>query len=182
MALLPTPHQTIGPFFHFALPFRGGDALVDPDDPGAIRVRGRILDGAGEPVIDAMLEVWQADPDGRYAGPWDRHDQRFCGFGRLQTAEDGTYEFVTVKPGMVPGPDGRDQAPHLQLAIFARGILKHLVTRVYFPEDEQALAADAVLGLVDAPLRERLIAVPDDGGYRFDVRLQGECETPFFEV
>lgn len=182
MDLGPTPHQTIGPFFHCALPFDGGAELVDRDDPRAIRVVGRVVDGAGEPVSDAMLEVWQADPDGRYATPEDRRDVRFCGFGRISTAEDGTYELVTLKPGSVPGPNGTRQAPHLELAIFARGLLKHLVTRVYFPEDGDAFAADPVLRLVGSSVRERLIAARENGGYRFDVRLQGDRETPFLEV
>ena len=180
--LEPTPHQTIGPFFGFALPYEGGSRLADPADPAAIRIRGTVRDGDGEPVGDAMLEVWQADPVGRYAAPADRlREGEFGGFGRLQTDEDGGFEIVTLKPGAVSGSNGVPQAPHLVLGVFARGILKHLVTRIYFPGDPEALATDPVLSRIESDRRRLLVAEPDGDGLRFDIHLQGELETPFLE-
>ena len=178
MSLEPTPSQTIGPFFHDAL--LGGDLteLVDPDHPRAIRIEGAVYDGAGEPVPDAMLELWQADAAGRYDP-----DGGSPGFGRSGTDANGRFSFVTIKPGPVPGPDGTPQAPHANVSVFARGLLKRLVTRVYFPDEEEANAGDPVLlSIQDAGLRETLVARDEGGGsYRFDVRLQGEGQTAFFE-
>jgi protocatechuate 3,4-dioxygenase alpha subunit len=188
MALPPTPSQTIGPFYHFALPFPGGEHLVDPGDPDAVRILGTIYDGAGEPVVDAMLEVWQANRSGRYAHPEDDRDdlpleEGFTGFGRCPTDGDGRYEFVTVKPGVVPGPDGRPQAPHIDVLIFARGLLRQLVTRIYFPDEEEANGADPVLSSIEDPTaRSTLIARQLDGALEFDIRLQGENQTAFFDV
>jgi protocatechuate 3,4-dioxygenase, alpha subunit len=183
MALQPTPHQTIGPFFGFALPYEGGAELVDPADPEAIRIRGTVRDGSSEPVGDAMLEIWQADPAGRYPAPTDRRaNGEFGGFGRVQTAEDGGFTIVTVKPGAVAGPNGVLQAPHLLVGIFARGILKHLVTRIYFPGDPAALAADPVLSRVESDRRQLLVAEPAGDALRFDIHLQGDLETPFLEL
>jgi len=146
----PTPSQTVGPFFHFALLEEDQSELVAPDHPSAIRIGGTVYDGAGEVVPDAMLEIWQANRAGRYAHPADdRQDppleDGFSGFGRFGTDAEGRYGFVTVKPGPVPGPDGRPQAPHVWVSVFARGLLKRLVTRVYFPDEEAANAADPVL-------------------------------------
>jgi protocatechuate 3,4-dioxygenase alpha subunit len=183
MALEPTPHQTIGPFFDFALPYEGGSELADPADPRAIRIQGTIRDGGAEPVDDAMLEVWQADPAGRYAAPADHTaNGAFSGFGRLQTDAEGRFEIVTLKPGAVDGPNGLAQAPHLVVGIFARGILKHLVTRIYFPGDDAALAADPVLSRIDPGRRALLVARPDGDALRFDIHLQGELETPFLDL
>lgn len=183
-----TPSQTVGPFFHFGLPWDGGCELVAADAPDAIRLGGTVLDGAGEPVPDAMVEIWQANRAGRYAHPEDRRDElplerAFTGFGRCFTDAEGRYEFTTVKPGPVPGPDGRPQAPHIELAVFARGLLRQLVTRTYFPDQPDANAADPVLAAIDdAARRSTLVAGAEEGGYRFDVRLQGERETVFFDV
>ena len=183
-----TPSQTIGPFFHDALVDRDRSELVPSDPPSAIRIEGTVYDGAGEPVPDAMIEVWQADGSGRYDDPTDdREDppldpETFSGFGRSDTRDGGCFSFVTVKPGPVPGPDGTTQAPHVMLSVFARGLLKRAVTRIYFPDETEANAADPVLSSTGDPgLRETLVAGFEGGTYRFDVRLQGEGQTAFFE-
>lgn len=183
----PTPSQTVGPFFRDALLAEDQTRLVDENHPGAIRLRGNVYDGAGEPVPDAMLEVWQADPEGRYADPrGGSREDGFTGFGRSGTDAGGAYEFVTVKPGRVPVPDRTEQAPHLLVSVFARGLLKRLVTRIYFPDEPEANAADPVLRSVEQDLRSTLIASQEADGLRFDVRLQtgpdGEPETVFFDV
>lgn len=182
----PTPSQTVGPFFHNALLDRDYSALVSPDHPRAIRIEGTVYDGAGEPVPDAMLEIQQVDESGRYDHPDDETgniypDKYFSGFGRAGTDGDGGYSFVTVKPGPVPGPEGRTQAPHIMVSIFARGLLKRLVTRIYFPDEEQANGLDPVLSMVeDRDLRKTLIARESAGVLRFDIHLQGEEQTAFF--
>lgn len=186
----PTPSQTVGPFFHDALLAEDHTRLVDEDHPGAIRLRGTVYDGAGDPVPDAMLEVWQADASGRYAHLADprggSREEGFTGFGRSGTDAGGAFEFVTVKPGRVAEPDGAEQAPHLLVSVFARGLLKQAMTRIYFPGEPGANAADLVLGAVEEGARSTLIATPEEGGLRFDVRLQpgpdGEPETVFFDV
>lgn len=182
-----TPSQTAGPYLSIGL-LRDliGFELVSPDDPRAVRVRGRLLDGMGDPVPDGMVEIWQASSSGRYAHPADdREDvpleEGFRGFGRSGTADDGWFEFVTVKPGPVPAADGA-QAPHLVVGVFARGLLKGLVTRMYFPDEREANAADPVLSDLDEASRETLVAREEDGALRWDIRLQGESETTFFRV
>jgi protocatechuate 3,4-dioxygenase alpha subunit len=188
MTLPPTPSQTIGPFYHFSLPFPGGERLIQPDDPDAVRIAGTVYDGAGEPVTDAMVESWQANRAGRYAHPEDDRDdlpleEGFTGFGRCPTDGDGRYEFVTVKPGSVPGPEGRTQAPHIDVLIFARGLLRQLVTRIYFPDEEEANAADPVLSSIeDSELRQTLVATDEGSALCFDIYLQGENQTAFFEI
>jgi len=188
MALPPTPSQTIGPFFHFSLPYPGGERLVPPDDPDAIRIAGTVYDGAGDPVPDALVEVWQANRAGRYAHPEDAREdppleEGFTGFGRCPTDAGGRFEFVTVKPGAVPGPDGEPQAPHINVLIFARGLLRQLATRIYFPDEEEANAADPVLASIgDAAARSTLIPHQSDGALEFDVHLQGDNQTVFFDV
>jgi protocatechuate 3,4-dioxygenase alpha subunit len=192
-----TPSQTVGPFFKYGLTPAGqydwNDAfssnLVTPDISGdRIRVEGRVFDGDGQPVPDAMLEIWQADAQGRFADPQDRRalpNAKFRGFGRCGTDGSGDYAFDTIKPGPVPDPDGRAQAPHILLAVFGRGMLMHLYTRIYFG-GEAANAADPVLALVPADRRATLIAAREPGNgnavYRFDIRLQGDNETVFFDV
>ena len=184
----PTPSQTVGPFFHFALLKKDQSELVAPDHPSAIRVEGTVYDGAGEVVPDAMLEIWQANRAGRYAHPPDdRQDppleDGFAGFGRFGTDAEGRYGFVTVKPGPVPGPDGRPQAPHVWVSVFARGLLKRLVTRVYFPDEEAANAADPVLASIEDPaVRSTLVARDVDGALEFDIHLQGDKQTALLDV
>jgi protocatechuate 3,4-dioxygenase, alpha subunit len=184
----PTPAQTVGPFFEFGLLRPPQPELVPPGTPGSIRIEGTVFDGEGMPVPDAMLEVWQASPAGRYAHAEDGRshlaiEQSFTGFGRNGTDAGGTYWFRTVKPGIVPWVDGRPQAPHLNLSIFARGLVHRLVTRMYFPDEDAANAADPVLAsLEDSTARETLIATTGDGVLRFDLHLQGEGETCFFQI
>ena len=192
-----TPSQTVGPFFKYGLTPGGkydwNDAftsnLVTPDASGErIRVEGRVFDGDGAPVPDAMLEIWQADSQGRFADPQDKRalpNTKFRGFGRCGTDADGGYAFDTVKPGPVPDPDGIPQAPHLLVAVFARGMLRHLYTRIYF-DDEAGNSVDPVLALVPSDRRITLIATrePSNGNavYKLDLRLQGERETVFFDI
>jgi protocatechuate 3,4-dioxygenase, alpha subunit len=190
MALPPTPSQTIGPFFHFALLNEDRSKLVAPDHPSAIRIEGTVYDGVGEIVPDAMLEIWQADADGRYVHPSDDHEgpppeNDFFGFGRCGTDDEGHYEFLTIKPGPVPDPDGRPSAPHIWVSVFARGLLKRVTTRVYFPDEEEANAVDPVFASIeDSDLRSTLVARPadEDGPLLFDIRLQGDQQTAFFDV
>jgi len=184
---LPTPSQTVGPFFHIGLPYEGGPELVAPDHPGAVRIEGRVFDGKGELMDDALVEIWQAGPAGRYDHPEDGREELpledgFRGFGRCASDDGGRYEFVTVKPGPVPHPDGGTQAPHIEVAVFARGLLKQLVTRIYFPDEAEANESDPVLSSVEPERRSALVAREEDGVLRFDIRLQGDRETPFFDV
>jgi protocatechuate 3,4-dioxygenase, alpha subunit len=190
-----TPSQTIGPYFAIGLAPKGinwiasiGNNLVTADAIGErIRIEGRVLDADGSRVNDAMLEIWQADAAGRYAHPADHRappNARFKGFGRTATDGHGAYGFETIKPGAVPGPDGRLQAPHIVMAVFARGMLRHQHTRIYF-SDEAANAIDPVLELVPQARRATLLALRrpgDEAVYGFDVRLQGDGETVFFSV
>ena len=189
-----TPSQTVGPFFKYGLTPNGqyewNDAftnnLITPDVSGdRIRIEGRVLDGDGVAVPDCMLEVWQADAQGRFADPQDKRalpNAAFKGFGRCGTDQNGVYSFDTIKPGVVRDPDGKPQAPHILLAVFARGMLRHLYTRIYFA-DEADNGVDPVLALVPADRRATLIASrKSDGVYEFDIRLQGDGETVFFEV
>ena len=187
-----TPSQTAGPYFAYALTPAGRYAisdlatndLVTEDAAGErITIEGRVVDGDGELVTDAMLEVWQADGDGRYPGADPAlANALFKGFGRVECNAEGRYAFHTVKPGRVPGPNGVMQAPHLNVGVFARGILRRLFTRIYF-EDEAANASDPILALVPAEARQTLIAHRvGKEAYVFDVYLQGENETVFFEA
>ena len=182
----PTPSQTIGPFFHDALIDEHRSELVSPDDPEAIRIVGTVYDGAGEVVPDAMVEIWQANKAGRYNHPADDRDEvpldeGFSGFGRAGTDANGGFSFLTVKPGAVPGQDGRVQAPHVMVSVFARGLLKRLVSRIYFPDEEEANAVDPVLSSIeDRAFRETLIACDEGDALRFDIHLQGDGQTVFF--
>ncbi len=165
-----TPSQTVGPFLHIVLPWPDGPAVVPEGTPGAVHIVGRLTDGAGAPVPDGLIEVWQVSPG-------------FRGFGRCPTDVDGGFWFRTVKPGPSPAEDGTVEAPHLDVSVFARGLLHRLVTRIYFPDEADANAADPVLASLDAGERALLTAVAQpDGSLRFDIRLQGEPETPFFTV
>ena len=185
MTLLPTASQTVGPFFAIGLTWADGAHVVPDDEPGRFTIRGTVFDGAGDPIPDAVIETWQADPQGRYPHPDDPRggETSFRGFGRCGTDDEGRYAIHTVKPGPVPGPDGQMQAPHIDVSVFARGLLARVVTRIYFPDEEAANAADPVLSsLPEGAASETLIAARSEDGYRFDVHLQGEHETVFFAV
>ncbi len=184
--LITTPSQTVGPFFAIGLPWADGPFVVPEGTEGAFRIEGRVLDGNGEPVPDAVVETWQADPEGRFDHPDDPRGavrwKDFRGFGRSATDADGSYGVLTVKPGALPTGDGGWEAPHLGVSVFCRGMLVRLVTRIYFP-DEEANAHDPVLhSITDPAARSTLIAAAAPFGYHFDIRLQGEHETVFFDV
>jgi protocatechuate 3,4-dioxygenase alpha subunit len=201
-----TPSQTVGPYFAYGLaphsrcdwsPDRKaydwketvGANLVTPDATGEkIRIEGRVTDGDGAPINDAMIEIWQADAQGRYASPRDgraRPNTQFKGFGRSATDKDGVYSFDTIKPGAVPGPNGKTQAPHIVFCIYSRGMLRQVYTRLYFADDA-ANTGDPILALVPEDRRGTLLAYKQAKGgqpvYRFDIRVQGENETVFFEI
>lgn len=195
-----TPSQTVGPYFSMRLATSDDDAVMaGPDSAGQpITVTGRVLDGDGDLVEDALIEVWQADAEGRYRHPFDEDrpvdpaTPGFTGFGRARTGfEDGVWSIRTIKPGRVAGPDGAGlQAPHLNLCVQGRGMLNPVFTRIYFPDEEQANNEDAVLEAVPAGRRDTLVAISppsphagDDAvtAYEFDIRLQGEDETVFLD-
>ena len=185
----PTPSQTVGPFFHDALLDEDRSELILPDHPEAIRIEGTVYDGEGEPVSDAMVEIWQANQAGRYNDPKDdREDlpldpETFSGFGRSGTDAGGRFSFVTVKPGPVPLPEGGMQAPHILVSVFARGLLKRVVTRIYFPDEEEANAIDPILSSIEnLGFRRTLVAGDEGEALRFDIRLQGKNQTAFFEL
>ncbi len=184
--LVATTSQTVGPFFSIGLDWLQRSELAPVAATGErIRVSGRVTDGDGEPVPDACLELWQANAHGRYAHPEDTQprplDPAFKGFGRVPTDREGRFHFTTVKPGSVPGPAATPQAPHLAVSVLARGLMKRLVTRMYFP-DEPANAADCVLAQVEAPRRATLVAARSaDGALEWNVALQGPRETVFFD-
>ncbi|MEV6964807.1 protocatechuate 3,4-dioxygenase subunit alpha [Hamadaea sp. NPDC051192] len=184
--MIPTPSQTVGPFFSLGLDWPDGPYAVADDVPGAIWLRGRIVDGAGDPVPEGMIEIWQADPAGRFAHPDDPRGSAatpgFRGFARCGTDPDGRYAVRTVKPGPVPGDGELFQAPHIDVSVFARGLLDRLVTRVYFADEPAGNAADPVLAVVDPERRSTLLAQPGPDGYTFDIVLQGDHETVFFAV
>ena len=175
MTPVPTPGQTVGPFFHYALPYDGDTELVPRGAAGAVRLHGTVRDGAGAPVPDAILELWQADAAGevvQQAGSLHRDGWTFTGFGRSATDAAGRYGFTTLSPGAVPG----GSAPFFAITVFARGLLHRLFTRAYLPG-----ASDAFLDGLDTERRSTLLAVADESGFRFDVRLQGEDETVFLD-
>lgn len=198
-----TPWQTVGPFFHYGLPWKGGADLTGSSELGArpelfapehyllrtpaprhpvegmaVEIFGRVLDGDAKPVPDALVEIWQANAEGHYYVPGA--DQNFIGFGRAATGDDGDYRFRTILPGRVPGPGNSLQAPHIAVGVMARGLLKRLVTRLYFPHGE-GLDSDPILELVPAARRATLIARKESSRYRFDIVLQGAGETVFFD-
>jgi protocatechuate 3,4-dioxygenase, alpha subunit len=166
-----TPSQTVGPFFAIGLPWPDGPDVVPEGAGGAIWLHGRVLDGNREAIPDALVETWQADPEGCYETPG------FRGFGRCPTDEDGAWAIRTVKPGAVG-----DQAPHVAVSLFARGLLNRVVTRIYFDDEPEANATDPLLAALDDAARATLVAARDGDGYRFDMRLQGADETAFFVV
>ncbi|QTX03841.1 protocatechuate 3,4-dioxygenase subunit alpha [Agromyces archimandritae] len=179
--LLPTPGQTVGPFFAFGLDYPASHELVHPHSPGAIVLSGTVFDGAGMPVPDAVVEIWQPDADGRIPtarGSLKRDGHTFTGFGRSLTSDDGHYEFWTVAPGAVDA----GKAPYLLVALFARGLLDRLFTRIYLPGDDAALAADPLLSSLTADERATLVARRTPAGHlEHDLHLQGAKETVFLE-
>ncbi len=191
--LYATPSQTVGPYLRIALETLSGEQLAGEDVAGErVTIEGRVVDGNGRPVPDGLVEIWQANSYGRYNHPEDARDlpldAGFTGFGRLPTDAEGRYRFRTVKPGRVPGRDGALQAPHILVSVFARGILKRMATRIYFP-DEPSNAEDQLLSLVAAERRGTLIATKSGeqpATYRFDVVLQGDWlgqgETVFLDI
>lgn len=175
---LPAPGQTVGPFFGFALSYAGGPQLVPNGHPDAVRLTGRVLDGRGEPVPDALVEIWQHDAGGHIVqrpGSLRRDGWTFTGFGRAETDRTGRYTFTTVEPG----PPTPGAAPYLGVTVFARGLLDRLHTRVYVPGHDAALAVDPLLSDLDQGRRRTLVATRDDRGLVFDIRLQGSDETVF---
>lgn len=190
--LVATPSQTVGPFFHLALDRAEWADLTTGDPQGErIVIEGRVTDGDGAPVGDACLELWQANAAGRYAHPDDTRtdkplDPHFRGFGRVSTDADGNFRFTTIRPGMVPGRGNALQAPHIAVALFARGLLKPLYTRIYFAGDP-ANEADPVLQSIDDQARRRtLIAARRDRSdtpiWHLDIVMQGENEMVFFDI
>jgi len=187
MKLQATTSQTVGPFFSIGMDWLVRENLAGAEVSGErVRVRGKVLDGDGRGVPDAILEVWQANAQGKYVHPEDTQEkpieEGFRAFGRIPTKEDGSFEFTTIKPGSVPGPDGKEQAPHLVVSVFCRGLLRRLVTRMYFP-GEPANDEDFALQLVPASRRETLIARQGGsaGELEWNVVLQGTGETVFFD-
>jgi protocatechuate 3,4-dioxygenase, alpha subunit len=185
-----TPSQTVGPFYSIGLTDREMNLLVSDSTHGQrIRIEGQVIDGDGKPVPDAMIEIWQANAYGRYNHPDDKQekplDGSFTGWGRSGTDPNGFYFFDTIKPGPVPASESSVQAPHINMTVFARGMLTHAFTRIYF-SDEPANESDPVLNLINKKRRQTLIAARQEKNgmtiYRFDVRLQGQGETVFFDV
>jgi protocatechuate 3,4-dioxygenase alpha subunit len=183
-----TPSQTVGPYFSMRLSAEGENILTTRDD--RIVIEGRVLDGQGNPIEDALLEIWQAGPSGRYRHPDDRRDldlePSFTGFGRTASDfETGEFRFETLKPGLVPDPEGAFQAPHISVIVQGRGMLNPTFTRIYFSDEPEANADDLVLRSVPESRRHTLIAQFEEGSnppvYRFDIRMQGEDETVFFD-
>jgi len=207
-----TPSQTVGPYFHYGLPWKGGADLVGKSDMGSrpdlfsdehyvlnlsaptgtprgevIEITGRVTDGNSNPAADAMIEIWQANAAGRYASVDDPRlevplDPHFVGFGRAATSAEGTYRFRTIRPGRVPGPGNSLQAPHLAISVFGRGLLKRLATRLYFADGE-GNEVDPILSMVRQERRNTLIATRGaNGAWLFDIVLQGHHETVFFDL
>ncbi len=179
--LTPTPAQTVGPFYGYALPYAKDRELLAPGSPGSIRLQGTVYDGAGHPIPDAILEIWQADGDGNVPhrpGSLVRDGYTFTGFGRSAVGNTGAFTFTTVNPG----PTEPGAAAFIAVVLFARGLMNRLFTRVYLPENEEALAKDPLLSSLEPERRRTLIARRDpDGGLTWDIRLQGDGETVFLD-
>jgi len=189
MSLQATTSQTVGPYFAIGFTRLNKSSLVGPGVSGEqMTIAGRVLDADGIGVPDAVLEIWQANSHGKYPHPEDTQDKPlepgFRGYGRIPTDENGKFSFTTIKPGPVPGPDGKPQAPHIAVSVFMRGLLRRLVTRIYFP-DEAANAGDFVLNLVEPARRGTLIAKKTagrSGALEWSVILHGADETVFFDI
>ncbi|MCC7275821.1 MAG: protocatechuate 3,4-dioxygenase subunit alpha [Alphaproteobacteria bacterium] len=188
MRLVTTPSQTVGPYVHIGFdPMTVTDLAKDAAGERIV-VAGRVLDGAGQPIPDAVLELWQANAAGRYAHPEDAGsaplDPAFLGFGRVPTDGDGRFRFTTIRPGAAPGPGNTLQAPHIVVCLFMRGLLRHLFTRIYL-EDAPENAGDPILALIDEPARRGTLLARRTAGeaeYRWDIVMQGDRETVFFDV
>jgi protocatechuate 3,4-dioxygenase, alpha subunit len=186
MSLYASAHQTVGPYLHIGLEWLTTRNIAGRSVKGErVSIEGRLLDGDGVGVNDGLIEIWQANSQGKYAHPEDQQkkplERGFRGFGRIATDAKGGFGFSTIKPGRVPGPGGQLQAPHLVVAIFMRGMLKHLATRIYFP-DEPSNAEDPFLKLVPASRRATLIARKQGrNALQWNVILQGRDETVFFD-
>jgi protocatechuate 3,4-dioxygenase alpha subunit len=180
-----TPSATVGPYLAIGLTWADGVYAAEEGTPGGVWIRGRVFDGAGDVVPDAMVETWQADPDGGFPSPEDPRGASsypgFRGYARAATIT-GEYEVFTLKPGRVPDGEGGLQAPHIDVSLFARGILDRVVTRIYFADEAEANAEDVVLRGLPDERRRTLVAEPTDDGYRLDFYLQGDRETVFFAV
>lgn len=185
---MTTPSQTVGPYLSIGLTWDDGAFAASEGTPGGFWIRGRVTDGNGDVVPDGLVETWQADPEGRFDHPDDPRGAvapsitGFRGFGRSATDKNGEWGVYTLKPGRLPDVDGAWQAPHIDVSVFARGMLNRVVTRIYFADEEAANASDPVLRSVPAGARDTLVAIPADDGYRFDIRLQGAGETAFFAL
>ena len=180
MTFAPTPGQTVGPFYGYALPYPGDNELVRSGHHEAVRLHGTVYDGAGNPVPDALIEIWQAAPDGRVPraeGSLRRDGWTFTGFGRAAVDDNGHYSFTTLQPG----PTEEGSAPFIAMTIFARGLLNRLFTRVYLPVDGSGLPADRLLDSLPHERRSTLVATRDEHGFVFDVHLQGHEETVFLQ-
>ncbi|KAE8765609.1 protocatechuate 3,4-dioxygenase subunit alpha [Georgenia thermotolerans] len=181
-----TPSQAVGPYSGIALPYEAGPDVAGPRRPGVLSLAVTVYDGAGQPLPDALVEIWQPDETGHFTVGGGIYTpvapDGFRGFGRAASGPDGTCEFRTVKPGAVITVDGAPQAPCIALTLFAGGVLKMLVTRVYFADEEVANSTDTLLMALPEERRRTLLAHPVEGGYRFDVHLQGPDETVFFDV
>ena len=179
--LIATPGQTVGPFYGYALPYEKDRELLAPGSLDSIRLQGTVYDGAGHPIPDAILEIWQPDSEGNIVsrtGSLVRDGYTFTGWGRCAVGNSGVYTFTTVNPG----PTKPGAAAFISVAVFARGLMNRLFTRIYLPENEEALAKDPLLSSLDPERRKTLIARRDaDGGLTFDIRLQGEGETVFLD-
>lgn len=174
----PTPSQTAGPYLAIGLAPLAAHELVEPGSPGAVTISGRLLDGEGRGVPDGAIEIWQADPDGRFP---PESAPGWTGLGRCLTDEDGGYRFLTLKPGRLTGPGGEAQAPHLEVLVLARGLLRQVRTRMYFPDEAEANGRDPLLSAIPDPgRRATLVAAGEGGELHFDIRLQGPEETVFF--
>jgi protocatechuate 3,4-dioxygenase, alpha subunit len=180
MTLAPTPGQTVGPFFGYALPFDGGAELVPVSHPRAIRLHGTVYDGVGEAIPDALVELWQADEQGQVPqveGSRARDGWTFTGFGRTAVDDTGHYSFTTLTPGAADV----GHLPFFAVTVFARGLLHRLLTRAYLPFDDRAATSDPLLSSLTDDRRATLVARPDTHGFRFDIRLQGDGETVFLD-
>ena len=189
MSLQATTSQTVGPYFKIGLQWLNCDNLVGEGVSGErVTIQGRVFDGDGVPVPDAVVEIWQANAHGKYNHPEDTQkkllEPGFKGFGRVPVSPEGLFRFATIKPGPVPGPEGKEQAPHLSVSVFMRGVLRRLVSRIYFP-DEPRNDTDFILNLVEPARRSTLIAKKTagaPGALEWNVVLQGPDETVFFDL